>query len=435
MFFCRATLLIRRCPGFKPNCLDLNGTRPAFEGFRPRRQRDRFAHRWEHCSKARDFFEWLSARRKIWPGHYKPEVVDWSNDRHAKLARAAAWAEPLTQKWRTCECLSGGREFKPSQPFVAGSGGVDWRVLEAPTVFHRSHCFRTASRYFRSRGHLGGQPPGRFRAQLGDGTVGVITSATVPPKNRRSASKRNMPPFLFAQPVFRWPPEPSKWCPEGASSSAAEPVGRPVQLVARGSVRHEQQNGRQPALRASPGGERNLPVPRTPPRPPARSISGCQPVVPPWRSSTEPAAVAPAAEAAEAAVAAPEPAAFPPVPTGKARPLRPKQPSCPPPPSALHQAEATASSAAVVAPTRPRQPSCQPPPLKLRKAEATASSAAVVAPTEPAAVARSSANKLSVGRTHRPSTEGSCGLELALRRLMNNTLLTKSKRERCRETI
>ena len=199
-----------------------------------------------------------------------------------------------------------------------------------------------------------------------------------------------MPPFLFAQPVFRWPPEPSKWCPEGASSSAAEPVGRPVQLVARGSVRHEQQNGRQPALRASPGGERNLPVPRTPPRPPARSISGRQPA-PPRRSSTEPAAVAPAAEAAEAAVA-------------------------------------------VGGPLRPRQPS-GPPPLKaLRQAEATASSAAVVAPTEPAAVARSSANKLSVGRTHRPSTEGSCGLELALRRLMN-TLLTKSKRERCRETI
>ena len=259
---------------------------------------------------------------------------------------------------------------------------------------------------------MGGQPPGRFRAQLGDGTVGVITSATVPPKNRRSASKRNMPPFLFAQPVFRWPPEPSKWCPEGASSSAAEPVGRPVQLVARGSVRHEQQNGRQPALRASPGGERNLPVPRTPPRPPARSISGRQPV-PPWRSSTEPAAVAPAAEAAEAAVAAPEP-------DEKGGPLRPRQPSGVPPGKAR--------------PLRPRQPS-GPPPLKaLRQAEATASSAAVVAPTEPAAVARSSANKLSVGRTHRPSTEGSCGLELALRRLMN-TLLTKSKRERCRETI
>ena len=220
---------------------------------------------------------------------------------------------------------------------------------------------------------------GRFHAQLGEGTVGVITSATVPPKNRRSASKRNMPPFLFAQPVFRWPPEPSKWCPEGASSSAAEPVRRPVQLVARGSVqRHEQQNGRQPAL-------------RSPPLPPARSVSGGQPV-PPWRSAAG-AAVAPAAEAAEAAVAAP-------VPTEKARPIRPRQPS-------------------------------GPPPLKLLR---TTLPAAVVAPTEPAAVARSSANKLSVGRTHRPSTGGLCGLELALRRLID-TLLTKSKRERCRETI
>ena len=335
------------------------------------------------------------------------------------------------------------------------SGGVDWRVLEAPTVFHRSHCSRTASRYFRSRGNLGSQPLARFRAQqLGDGAVGVIiTSATVPPKNRRSASKRNMPPFLFAQPVFRWPPESSKWCPEGASSSAAEPVRRPVQLVARGSVlRHEEeQHGRQPALRASPSGERNLLAPKTPPRPPARSISGQQPV-PQWRSSTkrpaartitidipttrfatslrpthtlaEPADVAPAAcirwlppspqplatEAAEAAVAAvgaPEPAAFPPImPTGNARPpIRPRQPSCPPPFKVRRQAQATASS-----------------------------SAAVVAPTEPAAVAQSSARKLSVGRNHRPSTAGSCGLELALRRLMN-TLLTKSKRERCRETI
>ena len=150
----------------------------AFRGFRPRRQRDRFAHRWEHCSKAPDFFEWLSARRKIWPGHYKPEVVDWRNDRHSKLARAAAWAEPLTQKWRTCECLSGGREFKPSQPFVAGSGGVDWRVLEAPTVFHRSHCSRTASRCFRSRGHLGSQPPARFRAQQLDSLCLSIGATT-----------------------------------------------------------------------------------------------------------------------------------------------------------------------------------------------------------------------------------------------------------------
>jgi hypothetical protein len=114
-----------------------------------------------------------------------------------------------------------------------------------------------------------------------------------------------------------------------------------------------------------------------------------------------------AAEAAVAAVGAPEPAAFPPImPTGNARPpIRPRQPSCPPPFKVRRQAQATASS-----------------------------SAAVVAPTEPAAVARSSANKLSVGRNHRPSTAGSCGLELALRRLMN-TLLTKSKRERCRETI
>lgn len=288
--------------------------------------------------------------------------------------------------------------------------------------------------------------------QLGDGTVGVITSATVPPKNRRSASKRNMRPFLFAQPVFRWPPEPSKWCPEGASSSAAEPVGRPVQLVAKGSVqRHEQQNGRQPV---------------TPPHPPARSSSGRQPV-PPWRSSTVPvgkarpppvppqrpaagasAAVAPAAEAAEAAVAAPEPAAFAPVPARKA-----KQPSCPPPSKVLRRAEATASSAAVVATTEPversKEPAQRPKQERARStgsahhpnltaAERARNAAQRPEPershAEEPAASRSSANKLSVGRTYRPSTEGSCGLELALRRLMN-TLLTKSKRERCRETI
>ena len=313
---------------------------------------------------------------------------------------------------------------------VGGSIGASLRHRRS--FFHRSHCFRTASRYFRSRGHLGGQPPGRFRAQLGDGTVGVITSATVPPKNRRSASKRNMPPFLFAQPVFRWPPEPSKWCPEGASSSAAEPVGRPVQLVARGSVlRHEQQNGRQPVPKTPPRQPRQPwhPPPTAEHQRPAAGAagSGRQPV-PPWRSSpaaeAAEAAVAPAAEAAEAAVAArgtrrrarsqgeaasAEAAEAAPEPAAKARPLRPRPPSGPPPLKALREAEAEEL-------------------LELHSAWESAR------PQRGEAFARSSANKLSGGRTHRPSTEGSCGLELVLRRLMN-TLLTKSKRERCRETI
>ena len=139
----------------------------------------------------------------------------------------------------------------------------------------------------------------------------------------------------------------------------------------------------------------------------SRGSRGCPRARRERRAASAEAAVGPAtgkgeAASAEAAEAAPEPAA-------KARPLRPRPPSGPPPLKALREAEAEEL-------------------LELHSAWESAR------PQRGEAFARSSANKLSGGRTHRPSTEGSCGLELVLRRLMN-TLLTKSKRERCRETI